>query len=543
MQKKSSSDSSKISQNKNSITEIDWRFLLPLSSSQPFNHLVLLGAKPELADLILEVNLAKEISLEVPKNRCADALIILANSHAPLETSIGCLRRGGILYFESTVRWENLFNYRPITIDRFLEKKGFSDKVLFWALPNFENCEFYIPINSLDPLSWLIKSYFISRKFLHVLAFSFFNIILRLKINFLLYLAPSFAVTAIYDPPLWETRSILNLKIQSFWSKYRSFPIYPLMITRKGTNDLYRRMIVFPFTPGKEEPIATLKFWRTPERNLNSRNEQEALVKLRDTLNSEIAASVPKPLGIYEHQTLAVNVESCLLGCVSTTKLSRCDVSLHYKIDILEQVFTWLFEFQSRTQNGQIIWSDSAIQEWVEEPLKKYSECFKITPEEKLLFNTIVEKSHALKGLYLPLVGQHCDLNPGNIYSFSSKVSVIDWASGFTLGLPLIDAFYFVDTWLSEVFHGDDNVAHLQRFRKVFCLRNIDEYVERRIASCFVVYIDNLKFHPGFFPILLVHTWISHALYKFERGKKDRSNNIFSLYVNELGRNVENLFS
>ena len=126
---------------------------------------------------------------------------------------------------------------------------------------------------------------------------------------------------------------------------------------------------------------------------------------------------------------------------------------------------------------------------------------------------------HCIDGLgdeTLPLVWQHADFGPPNLYLDNEKVSVIDWETA-RRGPALQDLLYLVADWTAAVTGRTSDLDAHDNFRSLYCSdasrgRFFDS-VHREIAE----YMRRVGVAPSLFHVLLVFTFVDKALERMRR--------------------------
>ncbi len=109
-----------------SLCRADWRVLLPLPAAGPFAHAVLLGGAPGLSRSLLDAGFARTISRSLPRDRSANAVIVLHDETAAVDLAraSAALAPGGVLYVEVDRRRTGCRLWTPARISRRLTALG-----------------------------------------------------------------------------------------------------------------------------------------------------------------------------------------------------------------------------------------------------------------------------------------------------------------------------------------------------------------------------------------------------------------------------------
>ncbi len=519
------------------LRRADWRVLLPVPANG-FDHMVLLGGPPGLSDVVGEIGLARRISREIPDHASADSVAILRGAPASCEDVARALLPGGALYWEVESRHARAAWIRS-RIGRRLRRAQLSMTGLYWVRPDFERCELFIPIDVRTALRWYLRSLadasFPLRRFLvsRFAATTAAEMVVRVVRHC--------AVTAIAGPLQDGCPSILAHPAVP--PDLRQAGAFPLVINRAG-RDGSRRVIIFPFRSDSTEPAAVLKFSRLAERNAGIEEEQEIVTEIRSRLDPMMRRSIPKPLGRFAWGRVVVGVETY----AGSSLASHATARTRRRIEDLRLVARWLQEFRGQTQVSRDPFSASQMQTWIENPLHRYGLAFGVRSEEASLFKSVRERAGSLFGLPFPLGWSHGGFSEWNVCRSGDEISVIDW-EGARIEPPLCDLIYFVTVWhyRSRRRSGEDD--RLGSFRQLF-FPNVDDPLALLASAALDEYMTGLSVDSRFFPVMLVLTWVTHALGRVTRDRSfgepaadARRGNPHVAFLGVLAENRDRLFS
>src|SRR5579872_7440206 len=85
------------------LHSVDFRFLLPSDRRGPFEHLVLLGGPPGMAERLVETNTALAVTHGTAARGHADAMVVMGHQRLDLRDVAATLQPSGVLYFQT--RW------------------------------------------------------------------------------------------------------------------------------------------------------------------------------------------------------------------------------------------------------------------------------------------------------------------------------------------------------------------------------------------------------------------------------------------------------
>jgi hypothetical protein len=491
-----------------SLRGADWRFLLPGSGDGTFEHLVLLGGPPELPERLIDGGVARRVSRGPTAEASADALVVLRDASLPIEVAAGCLAQGGAFYLEIDRRRAARLSWSVRRVERMLIRTGLRPVASYWVLPSLEAPVCYCPLGRPGALHWCLTALYPAATPLRAL----------LRFGARLWLgqrrastAPpgvGFAVTGTAGPA--GDGLPASVRAARWEAGHAVAELRPVMLTR-GQDD-FTRVVLLPFAPDTATPAVVLKVGRFPERNVGTEAEQEVLARVRSTLPVRWRDSVPEPLGMARWGALRIGAESCAPGrLLSTARIGRGKRIQGRLLRDLELVTDWLVALHGPARVAREPWGEAELDRWVEAPLAAYSERFGLTTSEARLFGGLRERGSRLRGTAIPIVWEHYDLGPWNVYRDGDRVCVIDWENS-TPKLPLADLLYFVTHWSAGARGIRGAAAELRHFEELFCDRHHrDPYLvaaHRAIAT----YTTGVELDARLYPLILVRLWVLHAV-------------------------------
>jgi len=526
------------------LRRADWRFLLPTPHSGAFDHVVLLGGAAELENQLIDAGIARHVSRRVTKGRRADALVILEDARVRLRDAVACLGTGGALYCEIDRRGI-LWPFRsPDRTRRVLQRAGLSTVRPYWIHPGFQNCAAYLPLDVPEVFRWYLETIFTARTPLQRIREFFLRMLTRLGSRALACVAGRYVVAAVAGPAEQAAPSVLGHA--DLPDELQRPNLRPIMLTGGEPSDLYRRVILLPFSSDGIEPIAVLKLWRLPDRNETTENEQRTLAAIRKSLgdSGHGHGGVPRPLGTFRWCQLTVAVESYSRGRLIASTTARWGGSLESKTDDVRLVAKGLAELHRRATLRSLTWGGSAIEQWVEAPLSAYERAFGVGAVEEGLFAAARRRSASLTGRKMPLVWSHRDLGLRNICRTADAITVLDWSASRP-GLPLADLLYFVMIWAAAA-------GRLRFNPELYCENGPKDTVSAAIRECIELYLARLGIDRDFLPLILVLHWVGRAVGRFERARAlaqgeagigAKSGNPYLEYVRLLAEHRGQLFA
>lgn len=488
------------------LRRADWRFLLPKPPGDVFERLVLLGGTPDLAERVAEIGLARQVSRELGRAQSADAVVILYDSRVDLRSAAGSLKPGGVLYREVDRRSPRLFAATPARMGRLLRQAGLTPTQTYWAVPHFDLCQRYLPLDSAHAIAWFLRTSFVATSPTRLLKASL-GPLTWLASRSLGAFVRCYAMIATAGPASSPTPSG-----PSCWIPERSLQrrdLRPLLLTG-GVDDVHR-IIMLPFAPRAKQPAGAIKLARLPEFNRDTLSEQAILVRIRPRLDPQMAQSVPYPLGLFPYGELVAGVESYLAGRSLSARIGRWGVSLSRKIDDLNRVTEWLIRFHQQAQIDRPQWGHEEIERWIAQPLAAYRHRLGATSAEERLFGAVRDRASALAGSPLPMVWQHHNFGEWNIFRSGRRINVIDWEHA-RAGLALYDLLHFVLQWSYSARRLSSQTDQLRGFRELYCCPQPRDRSVQAARAAIAMYMARLEIDPRFLPLLLVYAWVEKAV-------------------------------
>jgi hypothetical protein len=536
------------------LRQCDWRFLLPTPPGGMFEHMVLLGAPEGLAEAIVRAEIACRVSEQVPRDRCADALIILHRSNATVTSCAGCLRPEGVVYWEidrrrllrclASVGWGF----------RALRSAGLSPTSAYWVRPGFTNAQVYLPLGDDSVLWWYLRNLYTA------------TTLRGRSLEFLLYvlsalgarvregLIPVFALTAAYSTEK-KAPSIMGHSDlgRDLWRSVRRprgsgrlSDLELLLLT--GGGDDWNRVVAMPFPPGGPNPLAVLKLSRVPDRNVHTEKEQKVLCEIRAAVDADMRRTLPEGFGTFSWRGLTVGMESYVSGRLLAATSARWGNSLSRKVDDLNLAVQWLIEFHRQTEIRRAEWGNAELATWSSKALDRYETVFGLTPGEQNLFEKARQRYQELAGSSFPIVWYHYAFSAWNICRQNNDIGVFDWESA-ERGPALFDLIYLVFRWNQELGRLRGRSSHLRAFRELFLTAPNGHPASRAIQKAIQRYMAALEIDQRSFPLVLVALWTLHAITRADRarnlaqaGPDVRRGNVYVSYLGVLAEEADRLF-
>ena len=206
---------------------------------------------------------------------------------------------------------------------------------------------------------------------------------------------------------------------------------------------------------------------------------------------------------------------------------------------------TWLSDLHAATRRGRL--DGAALRERiVRAPLAAYEQAFGQEKAEAGLFDRARRHVDRANGVALPIVIEHGDFGPWNVFRDGRAITVVDWEAARD-GPPLCDLLYFVTHWESQLRHGGISEA-AQRLAIPLSTPRSDtlaEVTRRQILR----YNRRLEIADTLYPLLVLYTFVEQALDRMARlaelgdpGATARAGNPYVACVAALARGAERLF-
>ena len=129
------------------LRSTDFRFLLP--SNRPFEHVVLLGGVPGLAERLVETGTAVTVSLSMAAQRSVDAVFVMGRNQPDFRDVASRLQPGGVLYLQLR-QCPLLSGWGTRRIRRALAEVGLAPVAAYAMRPNSTSPRVFIPVEVND---------------------------------------------------------------------------------------------------------------------------------------------------------------------------------------------------------------------------------------------------------------------------------------------------------------------------------------------------------------------------------------------------------
>jgi hypothetical protein len=469
-----------------------------------------------------------------------------------MRQAAACLQAGGILYQEIR-RFSAVSLFAPLpSLRERCHQAGLTLAGLYWAAPNFENCRRYIPLDAPGALHWYFSSLFVAGTPLNQSLRRLFQLPLIDQRKLLSWFAPTLCLTAIAGDEIERPPAILEHPCVV--DALPKEDLRPIVLT-SGQDDA-SRVILLPFGRQKgNAPYAVIKVATDAKFNRETENEQLILNEVRAKVDSQLGKGIPQALQRFYYCGLAGGIESCAPGHSLWVSSGEWGASADARVSDMESGVDWLCEFHRQTQRMRLTWDRQAIQRWIEQPVARYTEIRGISHAEQRLFSTMKEYAQGLIGAEVPLVWQHNDFAPWNLFRDGDHLTVIDWEFNRNweqtqAGPPLCDLLYFLTYWnnVSQRIASDE--AELAGLYDLFLAPMSENRYQQAARQAVARYLAALQIDGRFVPLWLVYTWMERVIYSHSRMQKlgkrasvSRAADKFAGFVGLLAGHVDKLFA
>jgi GT2 family glycosyltransferase/aminoglycoside phosphotransferase (APT) family kinase protein len=519
-----------------SVTDVDWRFLLPHAPRGSFEHLVLLGGSPALERLLLQLGVARRVSRMPVDGDQGDAVIVLAGATESVDGAARHLGANGVLYWEIDRRNRGCLGVTPGHAARRMRRLGLSPTGSYWVKPGFTNRQMYLPLGAVSAFRWYLETLYRSRTPRRLL-----NGILRalaLDRRGLTAVAPCFAVTAVRGPA--RAPALIERARQEGISI--AADALPVLLAHGRAE--WNRVVFLLFASDAPHPTAALKVPRLPVFNEQTAWEHHVLDELRAHVGPSLGESLPAST-LFRWNELMVSMQTCVAGA---SVHSRSGPAATGPLEDLRLTADWLAAFHRETAIERV-----PARQWIAENLingvcAEYAATFQPTAAETRLFETLSRRLDTVDEATVPIAWQHADFCPPNVYLNRSQVSVIDWETA-RRGPAVVDLLSFITYWGAAIAGCMTDTQRVEHFEALLCAPALASPFVQAVHAEIADYMRRLNVPRWLLPFLLVYTFLEKALEEPRRrarlegsGASDRTGNLEAAYVESLARHADSLF-
>jgi hypothetical protein len=381
--------------------------------------------------------------------------------------------------------------------------------------PGFTKPEMYLPLSARAALAWYMRTQYTAISPLRHVGRFVLGCMARRGTQALGSFIKTYVVTGVREGAPRLTGGVFRaqscLPVDGLQT-----PCWPTMLT--GGPDDRSRVVLLPFGRTSPEPELVLKFARSAASAENNRHEQRVLAEVtRDLTPTRLRATVPQPAGTFTCDSMLVSIEKYLSGASLSRSIGCWGRPLSKKVADLKAAGDWLAAFHGATGLSRTTWNMSTEAEWLEAPLLAYAAAFGLTDPERLGFDAARACSRSLHGRSMPIVWQHHDFGEWNVQRDAHSIRVIDWERA-RRGLPLCDLLYFATFWYFSVRGLRRPLRQLTGFARLNTdPGQVTDVAIRAVNAVVEAYRANLRVDREFVPLLVLVTWVGHALDRWER--------------------------
>jgi len=509
-----------------STRRLDWRFLLPYPPFG-FNHLVLVGGNAALAELAAELGVARQVSVSLHVAEPADLVAVLGGTWADPRHVAAALMPGGVWYWEID-RWSL---GAPGPTARRLARAGLKPSTAYWIRGEFARPALFLPLDQDAALAWYFETIFRTPSSWRRALRASLRLLTRWRGRRLARLIRRYAlVGAGGQPP-----SVLGVAGTAVGDDPR-----PLVVL--GGEGDWSRVTLLPFAPRCDTPDTVVKVARRPAFSARTAHEQSMLYQLHACAPAWLGASLPQPLGYREWHGHGVGVERCVAGKPLYSETLQGVASAAQRLRVAA---AWLTAFHEATQGARL--DGQALRERVvRAPLAAYEAAFGAQPDEARLFAQVHHHAEGIDGAELPIVVQHGDFGPWNVFRNGGEIGVVDWEAAHE-GPALCDLLYFAMHW--EAMSRPYALSHVtRRLARPLSMRRSDRLAEAARREL-LLYVRRLGIAERLHPFVLLYTLLEQALERVARLREqgdpkatDRVSNPYVSCVGALARDANGLF-
>ena len=479
------------------MREADWQFLLPRAEAGVFRHLLLLGGSPALGGHVGELGIANRVSRSPGRGAPADLVVVLADAGISIDSLAPHIADDAVLYVEVDRRQPGRRMLTPRRTMRMLAAHGFTNSTAYWVEPGFPRREMYLPFGRRGALRSYLDAMYRPPSCGRRLLKSAMKTLTQHDAMFAA-MAPCYAIISargmtLRPPALVEQACGPGDEAAE-----------PVLLAAGDTDA--SRLVFLLFDGHAERPSAVLKLARAVTFNDAVEREHAVLRDVAAMVSDALLPSIP-PCTLLRAGDRLLTAEGCITGIPVA---SRSGASASAALDDLRCVTAWLTSFHRETTCGHVDATDWVAHELVGRLSAEYEALFGVTAARQRLFDVARRSADADMG-ELPIVWQHMDFGPWNIYREGAQVSVIDWKSA-RRGPALADLLYFVLHWSAAVHGCETRGQRIQHFESLFCAPLSTDATGRAIDAQLSAYMHAVGVAPALLPHVLLYTVLAHAV-------------------------------
>jgi hypothetical protein len=500
------------------LLAITWRFLLPAPPDKRWDGMAVWGADDKTLDALRLADLASHVEAG-EHGSTAECVVVLPGATDHIRAAAQAVRRGGTLLVLVDRRRRGCWTLTPGRV-RAAVGDPLRAAGTWVAAPRAASARRYIPIDTAAGPRWYLDALFIPG----TAPSAAFSVAARTAIRiggsaWISGVAPSFGIVFQAQPHRIEPGA---LRAAPLPAELRDAGARPLVIT--SGQDGASRVTLLPLRESDRHPIVAVKVSTDPAFNMDTEAEFHRLRELHATVDCDTAASIPRPVGIADLDGLALTVQSGARGQLMERSSGRLLASPRARLEDLRTAARWISAFHASTLRDRVEWTTELATEAVLEPLDRLLTDRGHLVDADLVRAVVAQRCERAYGSTIPLVSQHFDFAPCNVFIDQPALTVLDWELSASRlrddpGLPLRDLLFMVSYWYFLVHRVSGVNEELTALRRLVSLDGpFDRY---RLAAHDAIrrYCVDLDLVPAFVPVAFAALWVERATYHIERGR------------------------
>jgi hypothetical protein len=492
-----------------------WRFLLPEPGGGPDRPALVLGGGPVDAEALLAMGAATAVVDAVPGEPVLACLVGLAGSEADAVAALPAVREGGVALVEVDRRAPGGRRLTPGRLAAKARAAGLEPAGTWLAAPDVHRPRRYVPLEGPEALRWYLGSLFVPSTARTAAVRVAGGVLARAGLmGAVRWLAPHYCMLLRRGgsgPPRPAALGAVR-------AAGAGEPLRTLVLT--SGQDAASRVVLLPFREGEREPVAVLKAATLPAGNRDTEAELDRLLALREPLPRSIGAALPRPLGTGRLGELAVTAQTAAQGQAMDRACGLLGAGRLRRDRDLRLAVAWATAFQRATTARRLVWDGAVADDLVVGPLRRLVASYDPEGGDGLV-HAAAAWSAAADGTEVPLVAQHFDLAPCNLFLAGRRVTVLDWElsearRAVGTGLP-VDVLALVTFWLFQACGAssvDEEAALVARLvgapgRGRGPVATAGRAVHR--------WCRDLGLDPAMVPVLHAALWVERAHYQRAR--------------------------
>ena len=484
------------------LRRLDWRFLLPSDGSMRVGDAVLLGTDAALLETAADIGLADHVLTDLPEAESSvDLVAVLGHNAVDTQHVMNALRPGGVLYWEVDRR--RAPRLTPQRVRAMLVAAGMVPRGAYAIRPRRDAAALYLPLQSSSARQWFVDSVYTPARPVQRVLEAWSKSLMRWPGAFAAALP--FHVAVAQKPPLQGATMAEELAAHAG----NLPPGEPAMLNHSGTR------VVFVFCDDAARPKVVAKVPKVPALVGRTRREHDTLRCLHDTVDADVAAGLPVPLGSATVNGMFATWESGQTGASMARRSGAWGATTATRLGDLDAAARWITRLHREHRCGERVWDGRTVDEVLCCPIEAYTNQFGVTDSERVLFRRVTARAVEFRGS-LPVVWEHGDYTVWNIVRRglpstdpAGDVAVLDW-EGAAPGLPYVDLFRFAVHWTEFASH---RARHLGR--RALLARTLfgdSTTVGSAVRTTLDRYLDAVGVDQSIEPVLITRLYVELAV-------------------------------